>query len=600
MSSTGKETSKKIVEEVLGKARVEEIWSGNYNKALPVSIQNFDLGAVFPAVFYMFRYGFRRGKGKFLETFRKEESAKEVKIQDIALKLSQDDSNFQGFLEPVGQAILGDLLLSFCFENKKNAMGREEPVARVAPVHYFSAHIDLPDEVGNLRYVPEMIVSMLADQPGEFVKMTQEKEKTWFPVGKRFDQNLLLKGFRKGVVRREPFSDHSSDRFDEKTLVGIDELLMIRVAQNLKQAPSKQREEKGGNIPNQFPIASHATRKFSEDLRSFTQAYSGNIPRQAFVPLLESCIAVGLSSVIFNVFKLLLNWGETGEIIPKQNQKPVEFFVDCSNGTNKDLRKLAEASFDDFLRQIKRIPVILMALRILDYETMHDPECREKIKNIPTSPDATEWINFLGKLLFERIEESKMLFYDLNKRSSELAERLKKEEFAETAEILENIDAQKNPVWRLAEALTLLQGTGNTDGKISKMIYSATFAERPNGLLFKRTIKKGGSNRQTRYLIFTDSVLEYLVHRHLLNNKKEYRSLSFFKFLETLQKRYGFCVNKAPHGMEISNELLQKNRSILEHRLRDLGILIGVNDAEGMKYLKPRFKLEKEVSNGAE
>jgi hypothetical protein len=41
--------------------------------------------------------------------------------------------------------------------------------------------------------------------------------------------------------------------------------------------------------------------------------------------------------------------------------------------------------------------------------------------------------------------------------------------------------------------------------------------------------------------------------------------------------------------MIVSNDLLQANRLILERRLRDLGLLIGVNDAEAMKRLKPRF-----------
>ena len=42
--------------------------------------------------------------------------------------------------------------------------------------------------------------------------------------------------------------------------------------------------------------------------------------------------------------------------------------------------------------------------------------------------------------------------------------------------------------------------------------------------------------------------------------------------------------------MTISNEVLGRNRATLERRLRDLGLLIGVNDAERMKRLTPRFE----------
>jgi len=58
-----------IVEDVLGRQMTREIWTGNFEKALPISIQFFDLTAILPPVFFMFRFAGRRGKGKFIETF---------------------------------------------------------------------------------------------------------------------------------------------------------------------------------------------------------------------------------------------------------------------------------------------------------------------------------------------------------------------------------------------------------------------------------------------------------------------------------------------------------------------------------------------------
>ena len=60
---------RKLVEEVLSPDMTREIWSGNYDKALPVSLHLFELSAILPAVFYMFRFGQRRGTGNFLNTF---------------------------------------------------------------------------------------------------------------------------------------------------------------------------------------------------------------------------------------------------------------------------------------------------------------------------------------------------------------------------------------------------------------------------------------------------------------------------------------------------------------------------------------------------
>ena len=58
-----------IVQEVLPRRMANEIWSARYDKVLPISFNDFELSAVLPAVFYMFRFGQRRGRGKFLNTF---------------------------------------------------------------------------------------------------------------------------------------------------------------------------------------------------------------------------------------------------------------------------------------------------------------------------------------------------------------------------------------------------------------------------------------------------------------------------------------------------------------------------------------------------
>ena len=48
--STGKmpTTARAIVDEVLGRGMTREIASGNYQKALPITVQDFDLSAVLP------------------------------------------------------------------------------------------------------------------------------------------------------------------------------------------------------------------------------------------------------------------------------------------------------------------------------------------------------------------------------------------------------------------------------------------------------------------------------------------------------------------------------------------------------------------------
>ena len=144
-SQTGT-TARAIVDDVLGRGMTRDIWTANYDKALPVSVQDFDLTAVLPAVFYMFRFGHRRGKGKFIETFGGDggtvrEKKRTATIDRVASALSRADA-FVGFNDEddeTERAILGDLLLSFCLENAHKALGRKEPILRVAPAHYMAS-----------------------------------------------------------------------------------------------------------------------------------------------------------------------------------------------------------------------------------------------------------------------------------------------------------------------------------------------------------------------------------------------------------------------------------------------------------------------------
>ncbi len=597
-------TARAIVDDVLGRQMTREIWSGNYDKVLPLTVQEFDLSAVLPAVFFMFRFGHRRGRGKFVETFGAESgTAKERRraatMDRVASRLGALKS-FENFDGDTERAILGDLLLSFCLENAKHALGREEQVQRVSPAHYMSSWIDLPERVTDLRFVPEMVVAMLANQKTDYVEQSGEADESWFGVGRGFADNLLLRGFHQGIEREGPFdANRTADHFDETAKVGLDQLLMIRLAQQLGEAPDRLRgkSEGGGLISNQRPIAEAAARKFSEDIRRFVRSYANVIPRHAFVELLESCISIGLTTIVTSVIELLFEWSRTGEIRKSSEQRPAQLFVDCSNGVQRELHSLAEQSMDDFMRRIQRFPVILMVLRLLDYSARYDRKL--KSLEIRTRPYATEWVNLMGDLLFERHDRAEAIMDALDGKAEQLAERFAAE-YPEATQLVSDTRAQESPVWRIAESLMSLQKSK----KLRDLIDSVLMTSRPNGLAAKRIVTRksadGGSKRQeVRSIVFTDSVLDYLVHLHVLRpgSKSSYRPLAFGDFVEALRERYGLCIDVAPPGMTVSNDLLQHNRIVLERRLRDLGLLIGVNDAESMKHLRPRFEFSGGVPN---
>src|SRR5207253_10933578 len=156
--------------------------------------------------------------------------------------------------------------------------------------------------------------------------------RSWFSVGKDFRDNVLLKAFHSGIRIKGERASRASDRFDESARVGLDQLLMIRLAQQLGAAPDKLRGNEGERISNQRPIAEKAAGEFSEDIRRFLRSYASVVPRHSLVDLLESCVAVGLTTVLTSVTEMLLEWASTGDVLQKHRQRPTHLFVDCSNG----------------------------------------------------------------------------------------------------------------------------------------------------------------------------------------------------------------------------------------------------------------------------
>jgi hypothetical protein len=120
-------------------------------------------------------------------------------------------------------------------------------------------------------------------------------------------------------------------------------------------------------------------------------------------------------------------------------------------------------------------------------------------------------------------------------------------------------------------------------------------SNRPNGLAFKRRVSRSEAGTKKavdlRSIVLSHAHLDFLVHRHLRRDGegKAARPLTLRRFLDLLRDRYGLYVDREPPGMSIPQELLRTNKQWLERRLRDLGLLMGVNDAESMKQLRARF-----------
>ncbi len=603
--------AKQAIEDILGPAMVREIWTVSFPELVAFTFQQFTIGSVLPAVMYMFRRGWRRGAGNFRDKFpmnvgevigrtRSAGKKTEPSITTVARILTEDTKRFDGFVSKTGRDILADLLLCHCFENRQHESGRHHPLIRVFPTHYLSSWIDIPVDVANLRDVPESLVSILVNQKVGEVIDGKECEKSWFRIGSDFEHNLLLKVLGTGMQLGHGLGD-LNERFDESVAVGVDQLLTIRTAQQCGAAPQKLKASarfisKGSEIPNRHSIAKQAARALNEDFRIFLQAYGVGVPRQCLLPMLESCISLGLTNVMLSTSAMLFDWEQTGTL--PHSDSPWPLFVDASSSSDPELQTFSEGVMDDTYRRLRRLPVILMALRIADNKAKYDKKLSEDLP--PVRPDAEARLNFLGELIQQRHALSERLHDDIWEKASQCIEQLRDIPGCENVvAILENESGISNAVWRMAEAVMHLMGDKQHSSSLESCLHSCLMVGESNGLAVERRVqfKIVRNNKKSgviRSIVLTNTMLDFLVHRHLRKPGKrgatQQHSLSFTGLLTILRERYGLYVDQAPPGHSISMELLLRNRHKLEDRLRDLGLLVGVNDAESMKRLRPRFK----------
>ena len=215
--------------------------------------------------------------------------------------------------------------------------------------------------------------------------------------------------------------------------------------------------------------------------------------------MLESCIAVGMTTILTNTVEMLFSWTSDGKVPDRQEQRPASLFVDCSNGMDRQISAQAEQAMDDFMRRVEGCPTVLMVLRILDYEARHN----RNIKAAPTSRSVHT--PPLGSIYWETC------FTDGTRRRKISIPSLKtgprnwptswKESMSKRRGILKKIDNQRNHILRLADGLMALIGPKFVRGNFMAMIDSVLLANRPNGLAAKRNDDprhRGGRERNAK------------------------------------------------------------------------------------------------------
>ena len=571
--------------DVLSPRMARRLWTAGYPAVLPLTPLHFYMGAVLPAVLYEMRWGHRRGSGRFASVY-----GKPATVAGVAARLAHltEALAVEG---GAGQAILGDLLLAHCLENRDRSPGQTEPIIRAHPAHYFASWIDLPVGIAHLRGAPELLVAMLAGQVGGTHLVPDGGGE--FPVGVTANRNAILRLFADGVEQRDEGTGQSesltSEQFIELVDLPIDQLLGARLGLSLEEAPRRLTGD--ARISNQYPLATRAGREFGQDLGAFITHYGASVPRQTLTALLESGMGIGFSATYFATFDALLKWERAGRVPDVSDQKPWPLFADCALGLDRQIRLAAEDSMGDLVRRLQRLPVLMMGLQIL--EAYLEIEWAGTARLPQAAPDPAARLNAFASALSgpdSRSEEISSLTAELHRKCRTLAAALDGFDFAGLGTSLG--DKEIHPVWRLAATVVGMMGRNLQFQHYQTLLDACLMVNEPNGIGSRRRVRTSGISSQARSLVLSNAALDYLVHVHSLPHPGEpVRPLTLSRFLSILRDRYGFYVADPPPGMSIPQSVVFRNRAVLERRLRDMGLLRGVNDAEAMKRLRPRFEV---------
>ncbi|MDG6999695.1 MAG: hypothetical protein JRN15_11330 [Nitrososphaerota archaeon] len=605
MSGASSKQHRQILEDALSKAIVTKVWSANVESIMPLTFNDVDLQAVMPAVLYTLRWGGRRGGGRFIESFASN-GARDVKPLDVARKVldrQRASGRFvcdQDISDDEQSSTIANLFSGLCFDNRKSIPGIEQPIQRVYPVHYLSSKFDLPGEVAHLRGVPEYVVGILTSIGTH--KTVDATDGLLHSLDQRFNSGSVLHLLRlyASAVRvcdedekRAANLGNPNEVIDEAAAagLGIDQLLLMRASECIDYFPPRQKNSGGGYKPP-ISITERQNLIFEHDLRDFLRFYGSDLPRNKLNRSLEVLIGLNLFASLLSFSRIMHVWFDKGELLNVDEQRPYGILIDCSKGEDRDIRRFAEQTYGEALRRYVATTIPIKAYQILTRAAEIDRRA--------------EFPPLSGSDPRRLLEAAGDIFH--RNRGGRVMERLRddvEELYAALTEsdddtlLAASLDVDGSPVASLARVIVEMMGSKVLDQNMVNLLDSCLGANdngRGTSMVAKRNSQRsrGGLTRAyslERSFRLPDIVIETLAHRLLIHpDRGVVRRLTVREFIDELAERYGLCIDHG-EGMKVPADVFRRNREYLEERLRSLSLLEGVNDAENMKVLQPRYRL---------
>lgn len=389
-------------------------------------------------------------------------------------------------------------------------------------------------------------------------------------------------------------ADYETDKYDERTPLDIETLLMMRVLD--QQRPDRPDHRKQIAIP--VPLCRGQGQLLGDDIDRLL-AYEKDVPRLVLIGYIKNMMALHVGIYMLRMFQIVPDIAKEG----KRNAACENCRVGVSNHHSFEQCPYAVHIITD-MGEDYRTPIAKLARQQFDKHTEQLSSyirAHLTLKKLHQFGKALQDEDRLGEETLDSLEQVAALRHYQDQ--SEL-----KHFFRSRIRDLMKTDSEERD-----ERLVAVQRMGLSELEayiemllIFRQAFHQSFYFRFLDSIFQKNRENGllrqgiGKTRNKRRYAIGSSLLETLVQVAVLERAPDgnfrTRHIRIDEFIDWLQNRYGIFISRLPEGMTPSIadlEALRQNVLEFKRRLRDIGFYTDLSDAYIAQVIQPRYSLMK-------
>jgi len=569
---------------VLGGELHSELIGFKYEPLSLIDPNNFRVHEAIPGLIYVFRYGRRRGKGRWTEVSLSDEPRQElttrVTVRDVARTLVQESPRLEGFDQQAGEDIVSDWLAAAVVQTLRGTGEVDDPVQWIRPLHYFACWADLPKQFINLRSVPELLAGVMTDADSGVLGRDPSGP---FSVAANPSMNILLEVLGHGVNYGNT-EDLTGDRLavESDTDIGPEELLCAVLGEQLGSAPRPIGGE-GGTVPVYDTLCPLQARQLREDVSVLLRAYHRTMPSSVLIEYVCAILCANLNAFWLCHMATANRLYQTG-YHDEVTAEELSLFFDAGADANSTVRQLAETAVAENYHMMETYVRTAVGLRLLarlvDTAELSVPD---------PSEDTVAHLQALANLRINRepnVEMAAKIYLQRLRGKFEEASEL----ISGDMEAILHGQANMSAVDRLVEVLVRIQS--ELFERLRKFHTGCTGAATSYGI-----VRTHGVRPPVPYYSLTNPAIEALVHANCVKRNKTLAEVRvpISGLQQILCSKYGLLLDgsQASGGSgRVSQAVYDENLKRFNERLRMLGLLRDVSDAQAMQTLELTYPPE--------